>query len=123
MARLLAAAGSAPVAGEVALARSFWSRLVGLLGRAGLAPQAGLVFERCRAVHTVGMRFPIDVVFVDRAWRIVHLRSQVPPGRLVGPVRKAWGVVELAPGTISRTGLWEGDQLRLEEAGVGCRAT
>ena len=121
MARLVDAATGTPVAAEVALARSFWSRLVGLLGRTGLAPQAGMVFERCQAVHTMGMRFPIDLVFVDRAWRVVHLRSRVIPGRFVGPVRKAWGVVELAPGTISRTGLQEGDQLRLDEAALTCR--
>ena len=87
--------------------------MVGLLGRRALPDGEALVFERCRAIHTVGMRFPIDVVFVDRGWRVVAMRHAVGPGRLVRPVWRAWGVIELTAGSLARAGLEVGDQLCL----------
>jgi len=70
-----------------------------------------LIFERCRAIHTVGMRFSIDVAFVDRGWRVVALRADVRPGRMLLPTWRAWGVVELAAGSLARAGVRVGDQL------------
>ena len=63
-----------------------WDRLRGLLGRRGLAPGEAMAFPRCNAVHTLGMRFAIDVAFLDRAGRLVRLVPAVPPGRLL-----VWG--------------------------------
>jgi len=104
------------LASRATLARTPWARLVGLLGRRELPDGEALVFERCRAIHTVGMRFPIDMVFVDRGWRVVAVRQAVGPGRLVGPIGRAWGVVELAAGSAARAGLETGDQLLLSES-------
>ena len=69
------------LASRATMARTLWTRMAGLLGRRGLPDGEALVFERCRAIHTVGMRFPIDVAFVDRTWRVVAVRSRVGPGR------------------------------------------
>jgi len=69
--------------GQAERAVSFWERLRGLLGRASLGPDAALLIERCGAVHTVGMRFAIDVVFLDSAWRITRVARSVRPGRLL----------------------------------------
>ncbi len=71
--------------GSLWIARSRRERLRGLLGRDGLEAGRLLLLERCGAVHTVGMRFPIDVLFLDRDWRVVGLRRALSPGRL------AWG--------------------------------
>ena len=89
------------------------SRLVGLLDRARLAQGEGLVLPHCRSIHTCGMRCAIDVIFMDRAWRVVALKLAVPPWRIVGPMWRAWGVVEVAAGTIQHAGVQCGDQLRL----------
>lgn len=76
-----------------------WERMRGLLGRDGLPPGEAMAFPRCNAIHTLGMRFPIDVAFLDRAGRPVRLARAVPPGRLL-----VWGglrartVVEAAAG-------------------------
>ena len=67
----------------VPVATTVRSRLLGLAlirrERAG----AGLLIPRCRSVHTFGMRFPIDVLFLDEADRVIELRRAVPPCRLI----------------------------------------
>jgi uncharacterized protein len=74
------------------------------LGLAFLDPGDGaLLIRRCRSVHTFGMRFPLDVVFVDRDWRVVRLVRDVGPRRFVS-CRDAAAVIEVAAG--------EGDRLR-----------
>jgi hypothetical protein len=68
-----------------------------LLGLALLRPEragAGLLIPRCRSVHTFGMRFPIDLVFLDRSMRPISIRPAVGPGRIVRD-RRARAVVEL----------------------------
>ena len=94
------------VEGLPPVARCLWAegpleRMRGLLGRDGLAPGEAMAFPRCRAIHTVGMRFPIDVAFLGRDGRPVKLVRAVPPGRLL-----VWGgfrartTVEAAAGWI-----------------------
>ena len=94
-------------------ARTPWARMRGLLGRRALPEGEALVFERCWSIHTIGMRFPIDVVFVDRAWGVVALQAGLGPGRLVPPVPNAWAVVEMREGTAARCGLAIGDRLSI----------
>ena len=102
-----------PFVHHAAVARTPWSRIKGLLGRTGLQDDEALILPHCRSIHMLGMRFPIDAVFVDRTWRVVALRKRLMPGRIVPPVWKAWAVVEAAAGTIERAGLLVGDQLQL----------
>jgi uncharacterized protein len=59
---------------------------------------AGLLIPRCRSVHTFGMRFALDIVFLDAAGRVLSVRGGVPPRRIVSE-RRAAAVLELpAPG-------------------------
>jgi uncharacterized membrane protein (UPF0127 family) len=58
---------------------------------------AGLLIPRCRSVHTFGMRFPLDLVFLDRAGRPIEVRRRVPPCRLAA-CRPAASVVEIPAG-------------------------
>jgi len=101
------------LADHAELAITLASRLIGLLGRASLPAGEALVLAQCHSIHTVGMRFPIDVIFIDRAWRVVALKPAVPPWRLVWPVQGAWGVIEMAVGAIQACALEVGDQLHL----------
>ena len=100
-----------PLASRAREARGLLARAIGLLGRRGLGEGEALVFSRCNSIHTLGMRFPIDAVFVDREWRVVALRPGLAPGRFVLPVPGAWAVLELAAGTLHEAGLQIGDQL------------
>jgi uncharacterized membrane protein (UPF0127 family) len=89
----------------------------GLLGRHRLAPGAGLLLaDPLRCVHTIGMRFPIDVVFLDRDLRVVHVAPAVPPGRLCWH-RRGRLQLELAAGTAQARGLVPGRRLRLRKQG------
>ena len=101
------------LATDVAMASTLMARMKGLLGRRSLGAQEALILPQCHSIHTVGMRFAIDAVFVDRAWRVVAKHSHLRPGRLMFPVIGAWGVVELADGTLDRADLLIGDQLQL----------
>ena len=104
------------LATHATIADGLCERLIGLLGRASLPAGEALVFPQCWSIHTIGMRFPIDVIFIDRAWRVAVLKPAVPPGRMIWPVHAAWGVIEMAAGAIQACELIVGDQLHLTDA-------
>jgi uncharacterized membrane protein (UPF0127 family) len=85
-------------------------RRKGLLGRERLAPGEGLWIIPCEAVHTFGMRFPIDLVYLDRRHLILKIRSHVRPGRLSACL-SAQSVIELPSGTVRNTQTMCGDTL------------
>ncbi|MHB1007159.1 MAG: DUF192 domain-containing protein [Chloroflexota bacterium] len=103
----------AVLAESCGVARSYWARLRGLLFRPPLAEGEGLLIAPCNSVHTFMMGFPIDVIFVDKERRVVHLISSMPPQRASRIVRKARDVIELPAGTAARTGTTVGDVLAL----------
>ena len=105
--RVLAASGE--------LARSFWARGRGLMGRASLPDSYALIIFPESSIHTFFMRVPIDVLFVDRSDKVIGLREAMPPGRPfagVAPWRGRY-VIEMPAGVIASTGTVLGDQLRL----------
>ena len=102
---------------KVRTARTFLSRLVGLLGTAAIADGGGLWIVSCRSVHTLGMRYPIDVAFLDARGIVVGVLEGFPPNR-VGPVfRDARGALELRSGILAATGTSPGDRLEFQEGG------
>ncbi|HLI62555.1 MAG TPA: DUF192 domain-containing protein [Terriglobales bacterium] len=103
------------VLGErIRVAETSLSRMVGLLGQRGLEPGTGLLIIPSQAIHTVAMRFPIDVIFVDRKWKVIHLRSAMVPYRMTGIHWRARCVLELPAGVIAQTSTAVGDQLAIE---------
>jgi uncharacterized protein len=103
------------VLGErIQVAETSLSRIVGLLGKRGLEPGAGLLIFPSQAIHTVAMRFAIDVLFLDRNWRVIHLRPTMVPFRVTGIYWKARSVLELPSGSIVQTSTQLGDQLSIE---------
>jgi uncharacterized protein len=98
------------LADRVDVADSAAQRNQGLLGRDGLEAGEGLWIVPCEAVHTIGMRFPIDLVYVDRAKRVRKVRSGVPPWRMSACL-SAHSVVELASGTVRESHTQAGDKL------------
>jgi uncharacterized protein len=102
----------APIATTVERAVTRASRRRGLLGRDGLAASHALMLEPCAAVHTAFMRFPIDVVFVDRQGYAVKIVRNLPAWRIaVAP--RAHAVVEMAAGSLAGVDLSVGDRLFL----------
>ena len=87
-----------PKALHIEKARGFWGRALGLHAYGVWGSAAwGLLLQPCRLVHTLGMRQAIDVVFLDRAGRIITFKSALPPNRLCG-CRHAYAVLELPAG-------------------------
>lgn len=86
----------------------------GLLGRERLAPGEGLWIRPCEAVHTFWMRFPIDLVYLDRKNGIRKLVSALPPWRMSACLL-AHSILELPSGTIRETKTQRGDTLDFSE--------
>lgn len=103
------------IASSVELALTRQQRKRGLLGRDGIAHNAAMLISPCLAVHTVGLRFPIDVAFVDRDGVAVHLVHSLQPWRLAGSAR-AHSVIEFPAGRLSSCGVKLGDRLFLDPA-------
>lgn len=99
-----------PVAIEVQCAFSWLSRAAGLLTTHPLLPSSALWLRPCSAVHTVGMRYSIDVVFLDAKGRVKKIVTQLSPFRLAA-CWQAVSVIEFASGVSEQLGLQVGDQL------------
>lgn len=102
------------LANRVEVAASGGKRTKGLLGRKGLAPGEALWIVPCEAVHTFGMQFSLDLIYLDRRHRIRKIRRNVPPWRLSACLL-AHSVVELAAGSIRESDAQPGDQIELSE--------
>ena len=103
------------VATEAKLADGYFSRLVGLLGktRRWARPGQGLWIVPSHGVHTIGMLFAIDLVFLDRDGRVVHTEEYVRPFRISRVTLKAQSVLELPPYTVFRSGTQVGDKMEI----------
>lgn len=102
------------LATALALADTHWTRLRGLLGTSvgDFGNGCGLWIVPCRGVHTLAMRFPIDVVYLDRNQTVVHLEENLRPWRFA-PVRmQAASILELPSQTIAQTGTAVGDKIQ-----------
>ncbi|MBI2914860.1 MAG: DUF192 domain-containing protein [Firmicutes bacterium] len=100
------------VAGNVVVAGTALRRALGLLGRRSMTPGEALVLVPCNSVHTWFMMFPIDVVFLDRAGRILKLYDEIRPFRFALSLA-AFAAVELPARSASRAGLRPGAELFL----------
>lgn len=97
------------------VADHFFSRLRGLLGVRNLPQGDGLLIEGTNCIHTHFMAIPIDVVYLDREYRVVDVDEKLSPWRFGKLRRQAKHVLELPAGTVAQTGLAVGDQLQIEK--------
>jgi uncharacterized membrane protein (UPF0127 family) len=104
----------ADLADRATVADNFFRRLRGLLGRAGLEAGEGLVIRPCTSVHMLGMRFPLDVLYLDRSGTVLRAVPELQPGKFGPMVWRSHVAVELPAGTIAATGTVPGDQVALE---------
>lgn len=98
------------LAHNVIMADTFFTRLRGLLGRSVLHAGSCLLLKPCRSVHTLFMRFSIDVLFLDTDGKIVYLAT-MPPFRFSPWVREAGIVLEFPAGILDNTNTSLGDQI------------
>ena len=103
------------VATHATVADGYFSRLVGLLGttRRWARPGKGLWIVPSHGVHTIGMMYALDLVFLDRNHKVVDVEEHVRPFRISKVSFKAESVLELPAHTVFRTETRVGDQLEI----------
>ncbi len=101
------------LADRALIADSSKTRKIGLLKHNQLEPGEGLWITPCEGVHTVGMKFPIDVLFLDKRRKVVKIRAGMPRWRMAACLW-AHSVLELPSGTAAATQTTRGDQLEFE---------
>jgi uncharacterized membrane protein (UPF0127 family) len=101
---------------RVSVAGSMFERMRGLLARPALQEGEGMLLPSCRLIHTFGMRYPIDVVYLGQGGRVLKVTAALAPRRMGGHLR-ARGVLELAAGAAQRCGIVPGLRLPLDRRG------
>lgn len=101
------------VATHVEEAAGAWRAFRGLMLRKHLPPGHGMIFRPARGVHTQFMRFPIDLIFLDKDNRVVKIRPSMPPWRF--DFTSAAAVIEMTGGSAEQAGIRPGDELRFRE--------
>ena len=102
------------IAENVERADTFTKRAVGLLGRKMLAESAALWLEPCNGIHTFGMCFAIDALYLDKDGIALRVLPDVRPNRLRLPMRGARVTVEFPAGTLAAQGVTAGRRYLLE---------
>jgi uncharacterized membrane protein (UPF0127 family) len=96
---------------RIALADSWLARLRGMMGRPVPAAGEGLLLTPCRSIHMYGMRFPLDVAFLDAEGAVVASYPSLRPGSRTRWHRSAVHALELPAGTLQDSGTTIGDVL------------
>ncbi len=98
-----------PIPVELYVASGFFERLKGLLLTESLSPKQGMYIKPCSEVHSFGMAYALDIVFLDKKSNVIKLVGL--PKRSVRRCRSAAAVIELSEGNIEKLGIKIGDQL------------
>ena len=103
------------LASEVELADTSWTRMKGLLGQTAedFPMGKGLWITPSQGVHTIGMKMPIDVAYLDSEYRVIHVCHRLAPFRIAALKLKARSVIELPAGTLAQTETSIGDVLEI----------
>lgn len=100
------------IAKDVVLADTFLSRARGLMFRKEMNEFDGMLITPCNSIHTFGMNFPIDVVFLSKTFEVVKIFENLKPYRMTRPYFSATQVLELKSGTLNGR-LNKGDRLEV----------
>lgn len=104
------------VTSRLKIADTFFSRLKGLLGTKALQAGHGLLIKPCSSVHTIGMKYPIDVIFISKSWKVLKVADKLQPNSFSA----CWGsamVLELPSGVAVQCGVEVGHQLLNQSSG------
>ncbi len=99
---------------RVYIADTWKTRFVGLLNRSGLRENEALLLTPCASIHTIGMRFNIDAVFLGSKGRVLGIKENLKPYRLCFAPKGTEAVLELASGNARKTGISTEQVLRFE---------
>ncbi|HYE67362.1 MAG TPA: DUF192 domain-containing protein [Anaerovoracaceae bacterium] len=103
------------IANDVKIADTFFSRLVGWIGKKQIIEEEALLIIPCSGVHTFGMKVPIDVVFLDSNNTVIKTVSKLKPNRITSQHANAAKVLELKAENIEKYGIKNGDTIEVKE--------
>lgn len=103
--------------GTVSIADNTFTRIKGLLGTPLLPDYEGLLIKPSKQVHTIGMRYPISVWFIDKDNKVISIINNLIPGRISPYVRKAQCILEFPGNWAEKCGCREGDYLEIRFSG------
>ena len=89
---------------DLKLADKPWSRMKGLLGQTGLTDNQGLWITPCNSVHSLFMKFSLDLIWLDKNQQILRIDRNFKPWRFATCL-KARSVIEVAAGTVDSIGI------------------
>ncbi|MCX7708217.1 MAG: DUF192 domain-containing protein [Clostridia bacterium] len=101
------------IASKCSLADTFVKRFIGLMGKSELPDNYGLMISPCNSIHMFFMRFPLDIIFIDKENKVVHQVENILPWKVSRIVPQARSAIELPVGTIRITETTLGDQLSI----------
>ena len=102
------------VAEKIEIADGFFSRLRGLLKREELEEGEGLLLSPYNQIHTIGMKFDIDALFISKSGEIIYLKENMEPGNVSKRVAHSHRVLELRSGSISYNDIKNGDRIAFD---------
>ena len=102
------------IATRAKIACDFRSRSVGLLNRSSLDDDEALLIKPCNSIHTFFMKFPIDVVFLDKNGKVLKIKKRLKPWRFCDCIFKAYMTLELPQGKIDKITIKNGDFIKIE---------
>ena len=101
------------LAEDIYLANLPFKRIRGLLGRKVFLPEQAIILEPCNSVHTFFMHFPIDILFLDKNYKVIKVLPKFNPNRISNIYWHSKRVIELPTGKINLTNTQISDQLQL----------
>lgn len=102
---------------KVWLANSFFKKMIGLLSKSSLDSSEGMLFYKAPSIHTIGMKFPIDILFLDSANKVTRIFENIKPNRLL-PFVKSTYTLELQANQSAEKQIKPDDVLRWEDGQV-----
>lgn len=105
---------SEQIIAEVNVADSFFKRLFGLLPSNELGSDSGLLIIPCKQVHTVHMKYAIDVIFLSKQNAVVHIEHDMKPNKMTKYYKEAKSVLEISSGVAKQKEIEIGDTLTIE---------
>lgn len=102
MKTVMAVSGGKIMLKRIRIADNFFTRLRGLMYSKTLEPGTGMLIRPCNQVHTFGMRYDIDVVFLSKKGEVLHIESAIKPRHVSPYISKCWQVLELPSGECAK---------------------
>lgn len=101
---------------RIKMADTYFSRLIGLIGKKQMDKNEGLLLKKCKSIHTIGMRYNLDLVFMDKTGKVLKCVEGIKPFRAAS-AKGAYYALELNQGVIQIQGIKVNEQLKLQVTG------